>query len=108
MLHKLKTCKIYVDLGAHPGKDRIPREAALAGCVVITNKLGAADNEVDIPIEEKVDGPEELKVLIEDIFKNYESYYEKQKNYRDIIVNEKDIFKSQVKTFIAYLANNDK
>ncbi len=108
MLHKLKTCKIYVDLGAHPGKDRIPREAALAGCVVITNKLGAADNEVDIPIEEKVDGPEELKVLIEDIFKNYESYYEKQKSYRDIIINEKNIFKSQVQTFITYLANNDK
>jgi hypothetical protein len=108
MLHKLKTCKIYVDLGAHPGKDRIPREAAMAGCVVITNKLGAADNEIDISIEEKVDGPEELKVLIEDIFKNYESYYEKQKNYREVILSEKNVFKTQVQGLLEYFSNNDK
>lgn len=42
--------KVYVDFGPHPGRDRIPREAALCGCVVITNTQGSAGNEVDVPI----------------------------------------------------------
>lgn len=34
--------KVYIDFGNHPGKDRIPREAAISGCIVITGKRGAA------------------------------------------------------------------
>ena len=32
--------KVYIDFGNHPGKDRIPREAATCGCCVLTNKNG--------------------------------------------------------------------
>ncbi|MFZ2988703.1 hypothetical protein [Ideonella sp.] len=42
--------KVYVDFGPHPGRDRIPREAALCGCVVITNTQGSAGNAIDVPI----------------------------------------------------------
>jgi hypothetical protein len=41
---------VYIDFGNHPGRDRIPREAAAMGCVVITNRRGSAENDVDIPI----------------------------------------------------------
>ena len=27
--------KVYIDFGNHPGKDRIPREAAISGCIVL-------------------------------------------------------------------------
>jgi len=108
IVNKLKECKIYVDLGAHPGQDRIPREAALMGCVIITNKLGAANNEIDIPIAEKVDGPEELKELIEKVFNNYDDYYEKQKSYRESILTEKERFTKEVSIIANYLLNNDK
>lgn len=106
MLYKLHECKIYVDLGGHPGKDRIPREAAMAGCVVITNQLGAALNDVDIPIEEKVDGPEALKELIDKILVNYSYYYEKQKPYRDWILDEKTRFVQQIREMIHILETN--
>ena len=46
----LGRAKAYVDFGPHPGRDRIPREAALCGCVVITNTQGSAGNGVDVPI----------------------------------------------------------
>ena len=36
----LERAKVYIDFGNHPGKDRIPREAAISGCVVITGKRG--------------------------------------------------------------------
>jgi hypothetical protein len=46
----LEAAKVYVDFGTHPGKDRLPREAAAMGCVVVTNRRGAAGNGVDVPI----------------------------------------------------------
>ena len=30
--------------------DRLPREAALAGCIVITNREGAAAHDEDVPL----------------------------------------------------------
>ena len=106
MVYKLHECMIYVDLGGHPGKDRIPREAAMAGCVVITNQLGAASNDVDIPIEEKVDGPDALKELMEKILKNYPYYYEKQKPYRDWILGEHERFLKDIQTMDDYLSQS--
>lgn len=35
--------KLYLDFGEFPGRERIPREAALCGCCIITSKLGSAD-----------------------------------------------------------------
>ena len=48
--------KVYIDFGEHPGKDRLPREAAACGACVITNRRGAAGNQVDVPI------PAEFKI----------------------------------------------
>jgi hypothetical protein len=45
--------KLYMDFGHHPGKDRLPREAALHGCCVITARQGSAANPVDVPIPER-------------------------------------------------------
>lgn len=45
--------KIYIDFGSHPGKDRIPRETASLGCVVLTNKRGSAKYSQDVEIPEK-------------------------------------------------------
>lgn len=44
--------KLYVDFGEHPGRDRIPREAAASGCVVLTGRRGSAGNPVDVPLPE--------------------------------------------------------
>lgn len=46
----LTQAKVYIDFGEHPGRDRIPREAAANGCVIITGRQGSAGNEIDVPI----------------------------------------------------------
>ena len=46
------TAKVYVDFGNHPGKDRIPREAALCGCRVVTNLRGAAAYREDVELDD--------------------------------------------------------
>lgn len=49
--------KLYIDFGEHPGRDRIPREAAASGCIVVTGRRGSAANAVDVPLPDfyKVD-----------------------------------------------------
>lgn len=101
----LKRCKIYVDLGTHPGKDHLPREAAMYGCVVITNKSGSAAYFEDVPIEEKVTFPTELPSLINKIMHDYERYYTKQEHYRKIIKNEKQVALENIRHFVNYIDN---
>lgn len=49
----LRRAKVYIDFGPHPGMDRLPREAALANCIVLTNMSGAAYYEQDVPIPQR-------------------------------------------------------
>ena len=49
----LENCKVYIDFGNHPGKDRFPREAAISGCCIITGKKGAAAYYEDVPIPDQ-------------------------------------------------------
>jgi len=95
----LRTCKVYVDFGYHPGKDRMPREAAMHGCVVVTNKSGSAAYWEDVPIEEKVTLERDLHDLIPDIFVNYRHYFDKQAHYREVIRSEEKVFAINVKNF---------
>lgn len=45
--------KVYIDFGHHPGKDRLPREAAIMGCCVITGRRGSANFEKDVSIPDE-------------------------------------------------------
>ena len=46
----LETSKLYIDFGNFPGKDRLPREAVLNGCCIITGREGASYFYEDVPI----------------------------------------------------------
>ena len=42
VIDTMRHAKLYVDFGEFPGRERMPREAALCGCCLITSKIGAA------------------------------------------------------------------
>ena len=94
----LAKSKIYIDFGHHPGKDRIPREAAASHCVVITGKRGSAGNEIDIPIppdfkfDDSIGNDEKIiPQIIErlrSILKNFKAEHDRQNSYRDSIYAE--------------------
>jgi len=98
-----KRAKLYIDFGNHPGKDRMPREAALADCCIITGKRGSANNSVDVPIPQKyklddsklVDNSVFREIVL-DIFSDYRKNILNFVRYKDIIKNEQTIFKNQV------------
>ena len=98
----MKKSMIYIDFGNHPGRDRIPREAVINGCIIITGRRGSSVNDEDIPIDKKykIDHKSEsfhriFKNLCNDIFENYEIHQEKMKNYLDAIKeNEKYVIQN--------------
>ncbi len=106
MINTMRSAKIYIDFGAHPGKDRIPREAAANGCCVITNRAGAAAYYEDVPIPDKYkfENPagslEEIDALLHEICANYECYRDDFNAYRDIISSEKSKFNDDVVGFV--------
>jgi hypothetical protein len=106
IIKTLKRCKIYVDMGYHPGKDHLPREAAMCGCVVITNKAGSAAYQEDVPIEEKVIFEKDLLTAIPKVLENYKKFYTKQASYRDFIKKEKGIFEENVTFFMEQIKND--
>jgi hypothetical protein len=98
----LSTAKVYVDFGNHPGKDRIPREAVLNNCCIITNKIGSSKNHFDIPISNKykfenpIESSTQIYKLLQGIFNNFDQNLSKFDNYKKIIINEENLFEEQI------------
>jgi hypothetical protein len=96
--------KLYVDFGAHPGKDRIPREAVIHYCCLLTNKKGSARYFEDVPIKDeyKISDAEFnanlLQERIRNIFKHYPTQVQNFESYRNTITEEKSRFDQQIKS----------
>lgn len=100
--------KVYIDFGTHPGKDRIPREAAVCGCCIVTNREGSAaySEDVGIPEEYKLfDMLDYDKVLdtIYDLIDNYDERVKKYEAYVASILNEKDEFEKDVDNMLDFI-----
>lgn len=103
---KFATAKIYIDFGHHPGRDRLPREAAMHGCCVVTGQLGAAQNSVDIPIADSYkldsfapDFERQFGALVNDIFEHFEVHHARFASYRARIMSEPQTFQSQIAAY---------
>jgi len=101
----LSKAKIYIDFGHHPGKDRMPREAAIAGCCVITGRSGAAANPEDIPIPDcyKLEDLGGVDVdafsrLADSIFRDFNDHHQQFSGYRRKIRSERQTFSMQVRS----------
>lgn len=98
----LAQAKVYIDFGEFPGRERLPREAILSGCVVITGKRGASANDVDIniPAEFKFSlddsVPYQVIVKIQEVFEDFDTAYAKQKAFRDRERNAQKTFVEEV------------
>jgi hypothetical protein len=105
----LLSTTVYLDLGFHPGKDRIPREAALAGCVVVVGRAGSAAYAEDVPVpdEHKVDldrDPEEVAAdvaaRLDAIVADPAPHRDAQRGYVEVIGRERETFRREVQAFV--------
>ena len=97
--------QIYIDFGHHPGKDRVPREAAIAGAVVLLHVAGAARHYADHPLpaeylftEEDLDSGR-LHTRIDTILADIGAHHAAQRFYRDAILHEYERFDLEVRSF---------
>lgn len=105
----LGACGVYIDFGDHPGKDRIPREAAMRKCVVFTRRAGAAFFDEDVPLDSfyKFDSVEEVSEKLKTVFDDgIYQHIEKQNPYRQSIERQPDEFARQVASFIEFVCIN--
>jgi hypothetical protein len=102
---------VYIDCGHHPGKDRMPREAAAAGCCIITSRSGAAGNELDTPIDDcykfelLASSIEPIGRLIEGILLHYDDRSLDFARYRDVIENQEAVFRMEAQAFGLHMAS---
>jgi hypothetical protein len=103
----MQESKVYIDFGNHPGKDRLPREAAINGCCIITGKRGAAAYPQDVAIPEEFkfdDDPNKAQYIIHKIINtmnDYNTETTKFDSYRRKIYQEKDQFKKDAYAFFS-------
>ncbi len=101
----LKRTKVYIDFGNHPGRDHLPREAAILGCCVITGRRGGAALFEDLAINDDYKFKEDEKnipFIIEKINECINNYNEKIKDfeyYRQSIKDEPSNFLKGLKEY---------
>lgn len=101
----LEDSLVYIDFGHHPGKDRVPREAASVGATVLLHEMGAGANFVDHPLSRDYlfsvgdirSG--RLTSRIRDILADPSAHAAGQRYYRQRIRLEKEEFRRQVQGF---------
>jgi hypothetical protein len=105
--HLFNEAKIYIDFGNHPGKDRLPREAAINNCVVITGIHGSSKYSEDLPISTryKIDTNSKefnnsFRELISDVFSDYRYHLDNQEDFRIAIRSQNAEFRSQVSNLL--------
>jgi hypothetical protein len=100
--------KLYIDFGHHPGKDRLPREAAIHGCCVITGLYGSANNarDVNIPASYKIDSRladffKRFEEQVSLIFNHFDQCANEFAEYRNTIAREQIEFDRQIESAFA-------
>jgi hypothetical protein len=108
----LGNAKLYIDFGHHPGKDRIPREAARSGCCILTSRSGSARyrEDISIPDDYKFDASEKeipaIGRMIDSIFRSFPAHSGRFDSYRQHIAAEKGTFETEVGAFIELLRSS--
>lgn len=102
---ELSNSIMYIDFGHHPGKDRLPREAAKAGCIVSVRNIGAAVNNIDVPIDAlyKFSTVARVREIIDLVFGDPAVHLHAQHEYREKVAAEKNTFLAEVSNFLAAL-----
>lgn len=103
------THKLYIDFGVFSGRERLPREAAMRGCCVLTSKQGAAGyhRDVAIPDKYKINDIDQAVKIIAHVLDNYEECYPDFDEYRNSLVQDKQNYHKEVEELYNAILNNN-
>ena len=91
----LRKAKLHVDFGYFPGRDKIPREALVSGCCLLTGRGGTAEfpEDLGIPEKYKLHSNEQKQEIIIPLIIKLMTNFEEARNefipFREFVMNEK-------------------
>lgn len=87
----LSRSKVYIDFGNHPGRDRLPREAAILNNCIITSLIGSARYFGDIPIpsQYKIEDINHVSGILNDCLLKYDERVVDFECYRRFISSQR-------------------
>ena len=90
--------KLYIDFGVFSGRERLPREAVMCGCCIITSHTGAASYYEDVAILDKYKCHTEQEAIqtILDTLKNYDMCKEDFKQTQELLIQDRDNYLNEV------------
>lgn len=97
---------LYVDFGYFPGPERIPREAVLLGCNIVTSAQGSAGNPVDVPIpsaykfEPSEENIEKASEAVAELAEHYAAHYAEFDAYRQKVLGQKELFQNTIREYL--------
>lgn len=107
LVEKYKKAKLYVDFGPFPGAERMPKEAVLFGCSVITGLNGASSVYEDVPIPDVYKfetTPEQIPFIVKKIYEVLNGYEHTKMDfdeYRSTVLNlEKNFIEKLREVFL--------
>lgn len=93
LIEKYSSAKLYVDFGPFPGAERMPKEAVLFGCTVLTGRNGASNFYDDVPIMDEYkfadyqNQIEEIIAKIREIIAEYDLKKKDFELYKNRVLN---------------------
>lgn len=109
LINIFRHSKLYIDFGAFSGRERLPREAVMCGCCIITSINGTAAYFKDNSIPVKYTCCEEDYAIqaILDVLKHYYEYKTDFDEYRHLLKQDKLNYPGEVKElYNALLSHN--
>ncbi len=107
VLDTLSRSKTFIDFGHHPGKDRVPREAALCGAIPLVRHVGAARYTQDVPLPKALLLPTEvffqdemLLTRIKAVLEAPERFTDDLDRYRAQIMQQKTVFEAELRAML--------
>jgi len=101
VINAMRHAKLYLDFGEFPGRERIPREAGLCGCCLITSKIGSAAYDGDFAHDYKFESKDghiwAIKHKIQYVLEHYEECSKDFGRFREQLKNDRENVPEQVK-----------
>ncbi|MFY0483333.1 hypothetical protein ACI6PS_12085 [Flavobacterium sp. PLA-1-15] len=99
----LRKTKLHVDFGYFPGRDKIPREALVSGCCLLTGRDGTSGFKEDLGIPEQYKlheneiTVENASAKINHIMENFETVRQDFLSFREFVMGEKERMIADIK-----------
>lgn len=104
VIDTMRRSKLYIDFGEFPGRERIPREAALCGCCLITGKIGSAGYDGDFLHAYKFDSKQSLiwaiKHQIRYVLEHYDECRKDFDAFRESLRVDADVVSMEIKEVV--------